>query len=371
MPLMSSVILARQSAHPRAGSSVILGGTFSILHAGHRALLAAAKPFSRISIGLTTDHWARTHRIHPVVPVAKRRAALRHALAQLGLADRTTIFPLSDRFGTAASDPTLDAIIVSSETKEAAEEINKARKKRRLKLLSIIAIPMQLAQDGLPFSATRIQSGVISPDGRRLHPLRIAVGSDNPSKIDGVRQAYARAFPNMRLEVRGFRVRSGVGEQPVGYALTSKGAQNRAKAARHAWPSCDYAVGLESGLIPFGSDAAVRYFDIQFCCMEDGRTCSFGCSMGFPLPKKIQEKMIKNQKSSRPLAVRSSARAVRSSGQPRVIRSLGSVVDALASQKHVGRQKGAIHFLSRGLMERKEMTEQAVLCALVERRSPV
>ena len=356
MPLMFSVILGGPSARPRPGSSVILGGTFSILHAGHRALLAAAKPYSKIYIGLTTDHWARLHCIYLIVPVAIRRAALRTALAQLGLADRTIIFPLSDRFGPAVSEPRLDAIIVSSETKEAAEEINKIRKKRKLHLLRIITIPMQLAQDGLPFSATRIQSGVISSDGRRLHPLRVAVGSDNPSKIEGVGAALRRAFPHLRLEVRGFKVRSGVGEQPAGYARTSLGAQNRAKAARRIWPSCDYSVGLESGLIPFGSESSVRYFDIQFCCMEDARTASFGCSMGFPLPPKIQEKMIKKKSPS---------------SSPRVIRSLGSVVDALAGQKHVGRQKGAIHFLSRGLLERKEMTEQAVLCALVERRSPV
>lgn len=340
-------------------SSVILGGTFSILHAGHRALLMAAKPYSKIYVGLTTDHWARLHRVRPVVPVAIRRAALRHALAQLGLAERTTIFPLSDRFGPAVSDPRLSAIIVSSETKEAAEEINRIRRSKRasrsarhLRPLRIITIPMQLAQDGLPFSATRIQSCVIGADGRRLQPMRVAVGSDNPSKIDGVRQAFVRAFPHMRLEVRGFKVRSGVGEQPVGYARTSLGAQNRAKAARHAWSSCDYAVGLESGLIPFES----RFFDIQFGCIDDGKTVSSGCSMGFPLPPKIQEKMIKRKSKSSPV---------------RVIGSLGSVVDKLAGQKHVGRQKGAIHFLSRGLMERKEMTEQAVLCALVERRSPV
>lgn len=338
-------------------SSVILGGTFSILHAGHRALLSAAAPYSKIYIGLTTDHWARLHRVRPVVPVASRRAALRHALAQLGLTERTLIFPLSDRFGPAASDPRLNAIIVSSETKEAAEEINAVRKKHKLRPLRIIIIPMQLAQDGLPFSATRIQSGVIDAAGRRLHPLRIAVGSDNPSKIDGVRQAFARAFPRMRLEVHGFKVRSGVGEQPVGYARTSLGARNRAQAAWRAWPSCDYAVGLESGLIPFGSGSgsSIRFFDIQFGCIDDGKTVSSGCSMGFPLPQKIQEKMIKNPKSS----------------SPRVVGSLGSVVDKLAGQKHVGRQKGAIHFLSRGLLERKEMTEQAVLCALVERRSPV
>ncbi len=329
-----------------------MGGTFSLLHAGHRALLAAAKPYSKIYIGLTTDHWAKIHRIRPVVPVASRRAALRHALAQMGMSERTLIFPISDRYGPSVSDPNLDAIIVSEETKEAADEINAIRKKRRLRPLRVISIPMQLAQDGLPYSATRIQSGAIGADGRRLHPLRIAVGSDNPSKIDGVAAAFRRAFPRLRVEVRGFKVQSGVGEQPLGYAMTSKGAKNRASAARSAWPSCDYALGLESGLIPLDS----RFFDIQFCCMEGGHACSVGCSMGFPLPQNVAVKMIRQKSAASP---------------PRVFRSLGAVVDSLAGQKAVGRQKGAIHFLSRGLLERKEMTEQAVLCALVERRSPV
>ena len=164
-----------------------------------------------------------------------------------------------------------------------------------------------------------------------------------------------RAFPNMRLELRGFRVKSGVGEQPLGHSTIELGAHNRAKAACNVWPACDYSIGLESGLLPFGG----RYFDLQFACISDGSADTFGCSMGFPLPKNIAGKMIKTNKTKNKFS------------RFRVTCSLGSVIDKLSGEKNVGRGKGAISFLSRGLLERKEMTEQAVLCALVERRSPV
>ncbi|MCL6088969.1 MAG: inosine/xanthosine triphosphatase, partial [Candidatus Marsarchaeota archaeon] len=97
---------------------------------------------------------------------------------------------------------------------------------------------------------------------------------------------------------------------------------------------------------------------LQLCAMLDssGQATS-GCSMGFPLPKKVQEMVVgKKRKSGRPV---------------RPLLSLGDAVDSLSGRKNIGRKKGALYFLSRGLMERSQMTEQAVLCALVERRSPV
>lgn len=187
-------------------------------------------------------------------------------------------------------------------------------------------------------------------------PLRIAIGSDNPSKLKGARKALHLAFPHARLQIRGLRAASGVHEQPVGFERTWKGALNRAGAAAKKWPRADYAIGLESGLIPLGG----RYFDMQLCALLDdaGRATS-GCSMGFPLPKKVEQMVVgKKRKAGR-------------RGPVRPLRSLGDAVDFLSGQKNIGRRKGALYFLSRGLLERSQMTEQAVLCALVERRSPV
>jgi len=98
--------------------------------------------------------------------------------------------------------------------------------------------------------------------------LRVAVGSENPCKIDAVRRAFEEVFcrrdtddkKNQRgrveIIVSSYDAPSGVPDQPFGDAETRQGATNRAKAAYDA--ACanvanggyepDFAVGLEGGL---------------------------------------------------------------------------------------------------------------------------
>ena len=355
--------------------AAILGGTFSILHVGHEALLRAAAQVVRapsaarssarragvpsLLIGLTSDEWMSARKLCPPVPYARREKNLRRLLSRLGLLSRSCIFELNDEFGPAIFDCGADTLAVSCETEKTAEKINQKRRASGLSPLRVVVVPLVLAQDGFPVSSSRITAGLTNAKGRRLLPLRVAVGSSNPSKLKGVQAALRRAFPGVRLVVRGLPVSSGVHEQPVGFEKTWQGASNRARAASRRWPSADYSIGLESGLIPMGG----RHYDIQFCAMfspSDGRMTS-GCSMGFPLPPKV-EKMVLGAKRRGP-------------GLPasflHPMCSLGDAIDSLSGEKNIGRKKGALHFLSRGLMERKEMTEQAVLCAFVERRSPV
>ncbi|VVB56995.1 Phosphopantetheine adenylyltransferase [uncultured archaeon] len=337
-------------------SRVILGGTFSILHAGHEALLRAAMGSKSILIGLTGDEWMKKHKLHPLVPYSTREKNLARLLARLGLRPRSCIVEINDAFGPAVLDCGADTLVVSRETEKTAGQINLIRRRKGLPALHVISVPLVLAEDGFPISSSRISSGLINSKGRRLAPLRVAVGSNNPSKLKGARSALRRAFPGLRLHLRGFAVSSGVHEQPVGFGKTSQGALNRAKSAARKWPQADYAIGLESGLIPFDG----RFFDMQLCVLlspADGRA-STGCSMGFALPQKVQENVFGG-----------SGTGARHSARP--LLSLGDAVDSLSGQKNIGRRKGALYFLSRGLMERKEMTVQAVLCAMVERRSPV
>ena len=211
----------------------------------------------------------------------------------------------------------------------------------------------------------------LGPDKTGL--IRIAVGSLNPVKLEGVRLAASRAFPKARTEVLPVDADSAVGDQPVGFDEIWTGAGNRAKGAHGRFPDADYCVGLESGLIEFGE----RYFDIQFCALYDGKRMSAGCSMGFPLPPKVREGIFgKGKESGRRSECGGKADGCgcqESPAHPRENprRSLGHVVSGLAGVEEIGKKGGAIDFLSRGLLHRREMVEQAFLCALIERRSPV
>ena len=85
--------------------------------------------------------------------------------------------------------------------------------------------------------------------------LVVAVGSENPVKVNSVRNAFAANFPEASLEVVGYSVPSGVDDQPWGDVQTRQGALNRAENAlgahclAHGGAPPDYAVGLEGGVV--------------------------------------------------------------------------------------------------------------------------
>jgi len=145
---------------------VVLGGTFDILHKGHEALLRAAfegRP-ERVLIGLTTDRFARESRSR-VNPYAARERNLKGFLAARKWGP-AKLEPIDDSYGPADDLPDLDVIVVSAERHPVAIALNETRAAKGLRPLEIRAVPMVLAQDGLPIASRRIRAGVIDRTGR-------------------------------------------------------------------------------------------------------------------------------------------------------------------------------------------------------------
>src|SRR5438094_9502212 len=184
---------------------VVLGGTFDILHQGHQALLRAAfegRP-EQVLIGLTTDRFARESRTR-VNPYAVRERNLKRLLAARKWRP-VRIEPIDDAYGPADDLPDLDVIVVSAERYPVAVALNEARAAKGLRPLEIRAVPMVLAQDGLPIASRRIRAGFIDRTGRRLTPLRVRVGTDNPVKVRAARRVMAglpRRASVQRVQVR-------------------------------------------------------------------------------------------------------------------------------------------------------------------------
>src|SRR5881396_1321438 len=298
---------------------VVLGGTFDILHKGHEALLRAAfegRP-EQVLIGLTTDRFARESRTR-VNPYAVRERNLKRFLA--GRKWRPAkIEPIDDPYGPADDLPDLDVIVVSAERYPVAIALNEARAAKGLRRLEIRAVPMVLAQDGLPIASRRIRAGVIDRTGRRLTPLRVGVGTDNPVKV------------------RAVRVRTDVPEQPFGDEAL-QGALNRAKAAIGRG---DFGVGIEAGLVwsPLLSD----HFDVQYVAIVDraGRV-TVGHGPGFTYPPRVLE----NVKAGR---------------------TVGEAMERLTGVRGIGSKEGAIGHLTERRLDRDALTESAVLMAMVPR----
>lgn len=141
---------------------VAVGGSFDILHSGHRALLDRAFEAGEfVLIGLTSDKMACAG----ASGYGKRKETLERLLKHIS---RYEIVELEDPMGDAATDRGIDAIVVSEETAPRALEINEARESKGLRPLEIISIPLVLAEDGKPISSTRIKIGEIDREGRVL-----------------------------------------------------------------------------------------------------------------------------------------------------------------------------------------------------------
>ncbi len=164
----------------------------------------------------------------------------------------------------------------------------------------------------------------------------IAVGSANPNKMRGIGKAAKRLFSNAK--VIGIDVDSGVSDQPFN-GETITGAVNRAKAIarKHEAEGADYFVGLESGIFEQGG----RFFDFQWCSVLHAGKIHLGCSMGFEIPREQAERL-KAHKIT-----------------------LSELYHNITGDKDIGIKEGVINYLSRGVLKRSEMTEQAFLCAMI------
>jgi inosine/xanthosine triphosphatase len=308
-----------------------VGGTFNVLHKGHRRLLETAMANGdELAVGLMSDDYCRRHKT-TVLPYADRERALRQLLEGKGL--RFTLVPLNVKEGTAPSDPDLDVLIVSQETQALGPRINDMRLRNGLRSVHIIVVPYVLADDYRPISSTRVLEGEIDTEGRLLRPLLVNVGSENPVKLAAAREVLQRFHP--QLTVNAVPVPRTVGEQPWG-AEAELGAEAR---ARECLGKGDLGVGIEAGVLEKGDGL----YDVQHCAIVDGTGwVTRGQGMGFRYPPAVAE----------------------------LVRGGMTVGDACAQLFEEGDQgsgKGAIGILTNGALDRKALTEQAVLAAMVPR----
>lgn len=146
---------------------VVCGGTFDLLHKGHREFLRFAfSKGEKVIIGLTSDKFVQNKK-EGIELYKARKVRLETFLKKEQLKKRAEIIPINNVFG-----PTLlpsfraEAIVVSKETKKGAGFINLKRQELGLSPLYILISPQVLTEGGGLISSSRIRNGEINREGR-------------------------------------------------------------------------------------------------------------------------------------------------------------------------------------------------------------
>ena len=135
---------------------VVIGGTFDILHKGHKAFLRKAFSLGRVTIGLTSDKMAVSLRRRKVRKFNLRKKELEKFIRG-NFRKKARIIKIEDKFGPTLKED-FDYIVVSPATYKTAVLINKIREESKKKLIKIVKIKFVLGKDGKPVSATKIRS---------------------------------------------------------------------------------------------------------------------------------------------------------------------------------------------------------------------
>jgi len=168
--------------------------------------------------------------------------------------------------------------------------------------------------------------------------MKVLIGTKNPGKIEGARQAFERYFEN--VEIEGIPVNSDVGDQPINEEIL-QGAKNRVKNlkeyAKENKKEADFFVSSEAGI----TDLLGEWIDINCVVIEDKKEVqSIGTSQGFPIPDKYIKEIMETE--------------------------LGKVMDKIFSGKELGKGKGGISFLTRDEVSRIDLTKNAFIMALTK-----
>ena len=145
---------------------VIIGGTFDVLHKGHRAFMQKAFSLGEVTIGLTSDKMAQRNKKRKVNKFQYRKKELQKFFKKNSF-KKAKVIKIENKFGPAIKED-FNFIVVSPATHKTALLINKKRIKAKKIPIKIVKINFVLAEDGKPISASRIIKGRINKNGKLI-----------------------------------------------------------------------------------------------------------------------------------------------------------------------------------------------------------
>jgi inosine/xanthosine triphosphatase len=171
--------------------------------------------------------------------------------------------------------------------------------------------------------------------------MRIMVATKNKAKLQAVKEILAD-YPHLKdATVEALDIPSGVSEQPLSLEEIMQGAVNRARSVYSA--GVDYGIGIESGFMPVPLSKS-GYMNICACAIFDGRIFHSGLSSGFETPDVEIMRLTANKGMSFDQAANHTG---------------------FTNDKDIGKNDGIIGVLTKGKVNRKEYTKEAIRTALI------
>lgn len=148
---------------------VATGGTFDELHIGHIALLAKAfEVGKKVIIGVSSDNFAARRGKNLNHNFETRAANLKNMIKKEFGDVNYEIAKLDSDFGPAVTTGDVEALVTSTETQNKGKVLNDMRAKIGAKPVTVITVELVKAEDGSRISSTRIRSGEIDRQGRKM-----------------------------------------------------------------------------------------------------------------------------------------------------------------------------------------------------------
>lgn len=168
--------------------------------------------------------------------------------------------------------------------------------------------------------------------------MKILIGTKNPSKIEGAKEAFKNYFDN--FDIDGISVSSDVSEEPVNNEIY-EGARNRVdnlmKYSQENGINAEYFLGVESGI----TNLLGKWVIISIAVIKDKNGYeSWGTSPAFPVPYKYVDEIISTD--------------------------LGKVMDKIFEQNDLRSGKGGISFVTHGIINRIDLIKEAFIMALTQ-----
>ncbi|GAA5833968.1 hypothetical protein JCM3766R1_002484 [Sporobolomyces carnicolor] len=172
--------LATSSSTTRTRQSytvVALGGTFDHLHMGHKILLTMACSIAtdKVIVGVS-DQPLLVNKQYPreLEPVTDRIHNVERFLQLVRPTVRHQVVPLQDVYGPTATDPDIEAIVVSEETRSGGDMINKLRSERSLSTLDTFVINL-VSDDASAADTTTTSSGEFDGESGSSSDAKVTV----------------------------------------------------------------------------------------------------------------------------------------------------------------------------------------------------